>query len=133
MRGDLRAGAMVGTTRRGRRREAWVGEGIAPAGGVRATAADVARLAAAILAGGVPGLAALEPRTTLERDGLGPAWLTSQVPTPGGASRTITWHNGGTGGFRSYLGLDRERGRAVVAISPRASAPDRAARAWLAG
>lgn len=131
VRGDLRAGAMVGTTRRGRRREPWVGEGIAPAGGVRATVGDVARLAAALLAGTAPGQGALDPRTTLQgTTRIGSAWLTSPLARTG---RTVTWHNGGTGGFRSYLGLDRERGRAIVVVSPRATAPDRHALVWLAG
>lgn len=130
VRGDLLPGTMVGTTRRGRRREAWVGEGIAPAGGVRATVGDVARLAAAILSGTAPGLAALEPRADLTGDvRIGSGWLTSPL---GRTGRTVTWHNGGTGGFRSYLGLDRARGRAIVAVSPRAVAPDRAAVGWLA-
>lgn len=130
VRGDLLPGTMVGTTRRGRRREAWVGEGIAPAGGVRATVGDVARLAAAILAGAAPGLAALEPRADLTGGvRIGSGWLTSPL---GPTGRTLTWHNGGTGGFRSYLGLDRARGRAIVAVSPRAVAPDRAAVGLLA-
>lgn len=131
VRGDLLPGTMVGTTRRGRRREAWVGEGMAPAGGVRATVGDVARLAAAILAGSAPGLAALDARADLTGDvRIGSGWLTSPL---GRTGRTVTWHNGGTGGFRSYVGLDRARGRAIVAVSPRAVVPDRAALGWLDG
>jgi len=34
-----------------------------------------------------------------------------------GGERTITWHNGGTGGFRSFLGLDLDAGRAVVVLT----------------
>ncbi|TGO06583.1 serine hydrolase domain-containing protein [Serinibacter arcticus] len=131
VRGDLLPGTMVGTTRRGRRREAWVGEGIAPAVGVRATVGDVARLAAAILAGEAPGLGALEPRADLDGGTrIGSGWLTS---APGRTGRTVTWLGGGTGGFRSYLGLDRARGRAIVAVSPRSVAPDGPALGWLAG
>jgi CubicO group peptidase (beta-lactamase class C family) len=28
----------------------------------------------------------------------------------------ITWHNGGTGGFKSFVGLDRATGRGVVVL-----------------
>ncbi len=130
VRGDLLPGTMVGTTRGGRRRDPWLGEGIAPAAGVRATVGDVARLAAAVLAGRAPGLAALEPRADLDGDvRIGSAWLTSPLARTG---RDVTWHSGGTGGFRSYLGLDRARGRAIVAVSRRAVTPDRAAVGWLA-
>lgn len=37
------------------------------------------------------------------------AWLTN----PDG----ITWHNGMTGGFVSFVGFQRERSRAVVGLS----------------
>jgi hypothetical protein len=29
----------------------------------------------------------------------------------------MVWHNGGTGGYRSFIGLDLERRRAVVVLS----------------
>ena len=31
--------------------------------------------------------------------------------------RTVTWHNGATGGFSSWLGLDRETGTAAILLS----------------
>ncbi|CAA9315124.1 MAG: hypothetical protein AVDCRST_MAG48-2310 [uncultured Friedmanniella sp.] len=31
--------------------------------------------------------------------------------------RTITWHNGRAGGYGAFLGLDRERDRAVVVLA----------------
>jgi serine-type D-Ala-D-Ala carboxypeptidase/endopeptidase len=37
------------------------------------------------------------------------------VKTPGG--REIVWHNGGTGGFRSYMGFDPANGIGVVMLS----------------
>lgn len=37
------------------------------------------------------------------------------VKAPG--EREIVWHNGGTGGFRSYLGIDRVNGLGVVLLS----------------
>ncbi|WP_158277176.1 serine hydrolase domain-containing protein [Serinibacter arcticus] len=130
-RGEIRPGAMVGTTGRGRSREPWVGEGIGPAGGVRATITDAARLVQALLDGDAPGLSALRPRADfVGAYRIGSVWVTS---SPGGGERRITWHNGGTGGFRSFVGLDREAGRGIVVVSPRSVAPDRRATEWLLG
>jgi CubicO group peptidase (beta-lactamase class C family) len=30
---------------------------------------------------------------------------------------TVRWHNGGTGGYRSFIGFDRENQNAVVLLS----------------
>ena len=38
--------------------------------------------------------------------------------------RTIAWHNGGTGGYRSFLGFDRASGTGVVVLSNAANSPD---------
>lgn len=130
-RGSLQPGAMTGTTRRGRPRSPWVGEGIGPAGAVRATVHDAARLVAALLDDSAPGLAALRPRAAFQGSArIGSAWITSDL---GRAGRAVTWHNGGTGGFRSFVGLDRDRGRGIVVVSPRGVAPDRHATDWLVG
>jgi hypothetical protein len=43
---------------------------------------------------------------------IGLAWRTSEV-----SGRTLTWHNGGTGGYRSMLALDRETGQAVLVLN----------------
>jgi hypothetical protein len=40
--------------------------------------------------------------------------------------RSITWHNGGTGGFRSWLGLDRDAGTGAVVLSAISASVDRA-------
>ena len=70
--------------------------------------------------GAAPGIAALTPVRDFagEAGRIGAGWLTSAVK-----DRHITWHNGGTGGFRSYVGLDLEnqRGVAVVRASPRSA------------
>jgi CubicO group peptidase (beta-lactamase class C family) len=36
----------------------------------------------------------------------------------------IVWHNGGTGGYRSYLGLDKAHRRAVVVLTNSANGVD---------
>ena len=38
--------------------------------------------------------------------------------------RTIAWHNGGTGGYRSFLGFDAASGTGVVVLSNAARSPD---------
>lgn len=140
-RGAVRPRAMAGTTRRGRSRAPWVGEGIGPAGAVRATVADTALLVRALLDSTAPGLAALDPRADFQGPyRIGSAWITSSpgrgrssrgVGSSGEPAPTVTWHNGGTGGFRSFVGLDRDRGRGIVVVSPRSVAPDRHAIEWL--
>jgi len=39
-------------------------------------------------------------------------WLVSES-----GGRTFVWHNGGTGGYRSFIGFDRARGAGVVVLS----------------
>jgi CubicO group peptidase (beta-lactamase class C family) len=118
---ELRPGALLGVSARGRPREPWTGEAIAPAGGIRASIGDMARLVQALLDGTAPGVAALDP---VARFGtgvrIGAAWI-----TVGAKERTVTWHNGGTGGFRSWLGLDRNAGVGVVILSAESVAVDR--------
>ncbi|MFJ2743777.1 serine hydrolase domain-containing protein [Streptomyces sp. NPDC087440] len=92
----------------------WISEGYAPAGvGVRSTARDLSLLVRAVLDGSAPGVDAARPRYDAEggsRVGFG--WMTSALD-----GRELTWHNGATGGSRSFVGLDRERGRGVVLLS----------------
>ncbi|HEY8472841.1 MAG TPA: serine hydrolase domain-containing protein [Natronosporangium sp.] len=102
-----------GIARSGRGQDPWIAEGYAPLGvGIWSTSTDLGRLAAAILDGTAPGLAAIEPQWPAGGDTrIGLGWLTSEID-----GRTVTWHNGGTGGFRSWLGIDRAAGRAVVVL-----------------
>ena len=64
----------------------------------------------------------LEPVTPFGWGGrIGAAWLTTTVK-----GRTVTWHNQGTSGFRSWLGRDRAAGTGVVGVSATAIGVDRA-------
>jgi CubicO group peptidase (beta-lactamase class C family) len=47
-----------------------------------------------------------------ERDQIGLAWLLRSAD-----GRTVTWHNGGTGGFGSFVGFDRGPGLGVVVLT----------------
>ena len=120
---ELGPRAAAGHTRRGVETQPWTGEALGPAGGVRATVDDLATLLASLLAGTAPGIAALDPVATMAGPAvrIGAAWVT--VAKDG---RDITWHNGGTGGFRSFVGVDREAGRGVAIVRSSTRSPDRA-------
>lgn len=117
---DVVPGAVTGRNRRGKEREPWTGEAVAPAGGLRASIADMATLTEALLDGTAPGMAALEPIAPFagrrKPVTIGAAWITLDHD-----GRLITWHNGATGGFSSWLGLDREAGTGVALLSATAA------------
>jgi CubicO group peptidase (beta-lactamase class C family) len=93
----------------------WVMNAYAPGGAAVSTTGDLAKLATAILDGTAPGMAALEPTTATDQRNtrIGDFWQISTWQT----GQTITWHNGQTGGYASYLGLDRPRHTAVIVLS----------------
>lgn len=126
--GELRPTAIRGRSRRGREMEPWTGAAIGPAGGVRSSIADLARIMSAIVDGSAPGLSALDPVTNFQGRAarIGAGWMI--LTTPYGE---VTWHNGGTGGFRSWLGLHRDRGVGVAVVSATAIGVDRPAREQL--
>lgn len=131
-RDGLRPDAPLGRTTSGRVAAAWTLHAEAPAGGVRSTAADMARYARALLtddpALGVPAATVLEPRWDAGQDRrIGLAWISETVD-----DRTVTWHNGGTGGFRSMLVLDRDAGTAVFVAGNTTEDVDGIARTLLA-
>jgi len=79
--------------------------------------------AQALLDGSAPGIDALTPRWESGLDAFAPrwesgeqrvgfAWFTEEIE-----GRTVTWHDGGTGGFASIIVLDRASQRAVVILS----------------
>lgn len=119
---ELSPNAVGGTTRRARPAAPWTGEGLGPAGGIRSTLTDLGRFTAALLDGSTPGVAALEPTASFAGPAvrIGDAWLTTTV-----RGRAITWHNGGTGGWRSFVGVDRSAGRAAVVVRATTRSVDR--------
>ncbi|GAB3226075.1 serine hydrolase [Glycomyces halotolerans] len=118
---ELRPGAIIGTTRRGRPQEPWTGEALGPAGGIRASITSMARFAKALTEGTAPGMAALEPTTSFQPGtDIGAAWITIKIK-----GRAITWHNGGTGGFRSWIGIDRQTRTGVVVLTATSVSVDR--------
>ncbi|GAB3607774.1 hypothetical protein GCM10027413_31830 [Conyzicola nivalis] len=121
--------AVAGSSSTGHLRQPWTGEALGPAGGIRSSIADMARLTAALLDGSAPGIDALTPTSHYgPRVDIGAAWITVEM----WKGRPITWHNGGTGGFRSWIGLDRAAGTGAVVLSATTASVDRAGFALLA-
>jgi CubicO group peptidase (beta-lactamase class C family) len=118
---EIRPDAVEGSSGK-RPRQPWTGEALGPAGGIRASVSDMVRVSQAILDGSAPGVEALTPAMHFgPRVEIGAAWITI-----GAKGRSVTWHNGGTGGFRSWIGFDRRAKIAVVVLSANASSVDRA-------
>jgi CubicO group peptidase (beta-lactamase class C family) len=92
---------------------------LAGAGALRSTVNDMLRYAAGALVPADTGIAAalhdaLRPRRPFgtRGDSIGMHWIVTRR-----GERTITWHNGGTAGFRTFLGLDLAARRAVVVLT----------------
>ena len=99
---------------------------LAGAGGIRSTANDMLKLAAASL--------------ELVKTPLAPAIALAETPRHKAGSPTtqiglawhvtkrfgseITWHNGGTGGYHSYIGVNKQKKRAVVVLANSSSSID---------
>jgi CubicO group peptidase (beta-lactamase class C family) len=111
--GELRPTAVAGTSRGGRPRQPWTGEAVGPAGGIRSSISDLVTLVGALLDGSAPGITALDPvRDFTSRTRIGAGWITIAL-----RGHDITWHNGGTGGFRSWVGIDQAAGTGAVVLS----------------
>ncbi len=102
----------------------WHFQTLAGAGALRSTVNDLLRFAAANLGRAdervVATLAtchAVQEGGEVIRDRMrvGLGWHHS--PIRAGDPRWVTWHNGGTGGYSSYLGFVKETGTAVVVLS----------------
>lgn len=124
---DLGADAPLGHTANGHRSAAWTMDGMAPTGGIRSTAADMATYLASMMDGSNPGAAGLEPLAQV-REGLdvGVNWHLLADPD-------VVWHNGMTGGFASFCGWNRATGRGIVLLTDTATSVDDLALAVLSG
>ncbi|MFI6482894.1 serine hydrolase domain-containing protein [Nonomuraea sp. NPDC050663] len=104
-----------GHTRWGRRRPYWDLAALAGAGGLRSTAADLARFVRHQLDGDAAvELTHREHVTVNPRLSMGLAWLRMSAP---GGRQTVLWHNGGTGGFRSFMAVVPERRVGVIVLT----------------
>lgn len=118
----LREGAPRGHTATGLGSAAWTLDGSAPAGGLRSTAADLAVYLQGTLDGSAPGADAatevLFEGSTTSRNGMN--WFHQDV----GDGVWVTFHNGQTGGFASFLGFVPETGRGIVLLTDTARSID---------
>ena len=92
----------------------WQASGYAPAGiGLLVHRRGPRPVLSATMAGTAPGADAARPRfdESTHRARVGYGWFTDRI-----GDQEITWHNGGTGGFRSFFGFDRATGRGVVVL-----------------
>lgn len=116
---------VAGTKAGGRSTSPWRSLGYAPAGlGVWSNAKDLGRLLRRTLARTAPGQAATRPLAPTDDPGerIGLGWQTERRD-----ARSIVWHNGGTGGFRTFVGFDPDRGRGIALLAATSRSVDPAA------
>jgi D-alanyl-D-alanine-carboxypeptidase/D-alanyl-D-alanine-endopeptidase len=97
---------------------AWHLDALAGAGALRSTAADMLTwLAAQLDTASGPLARAVALARTPRTPGNGGARIALGWLVGGSPNHPIWWHNGGTGGFRSFAAFDPERRAAVIVLS----------------
>jgi CubicO group peptidase (beta-lactamase class C family) len=129
---DQRGRFAQGHNRRRKPVAHWNLADLAGAGGLRSTVSDLLAFARAQIDGGTGDLAAAielsrDVKYSLnQRAWMHLGWFAIRLhPRAGG--HTVLWHNGGTAGFFSWIGLVPDQRAAVVALSNTARSVDRAA------
>jgi len=109
----------------------WTMTTLAGAGGLRSCMQDMLFLAGAALASSTPFRASMfqpfAPAGGPDRN-VGLGWMLHHS-----ASYQVAWHNGGTGGSRSFLGLELQTRRAIVVLSNTPHSVDQLATRLLLG
>ncbi|UTY59771.1 serine hydrolase [Massilia sp. erpn] len=95
----------------------WDFQVLAGAGGLRSSANDMLRFMAANLNLDETPLKPALQRAQSRQQLL--AWQVARLP-----NAELLWHNGGTGGYASFMGLDGKNGRGVFILSNTASGVD---------
>lgn len=96
----------------------WDFDVMAPAGGLRSTASDMLKFATAFLRDDGPLQRAMVitikhyTKTEIPDNDMGLGWLIMKKN-----GYEIPWHNGGTGGFSSFLAINKQKNIAVVVLS----------------
>jgi CubicO group peptidase (beta-lactamase class C family) len=128
------ATASRGRTKSGRGRQPWVLDGYAPAGGVISTIEDVTRLTSALVDGSAPGIESLAALPDVAPSAPGRAagmfWIVEPLEPRGrdldgvtGAGTVLTWHNGATGGYSAFLGIELAERRGVAVLADTSDGP----------
>lgn len=96
----------------------WLFDAFAPAGAIRSTARDLAKFVQAGLGGDQAPLAAAFRETTRKQrandeagGAIGFNWLLTEDP-----AHDVAWHNGQTGGYHSFVALDRTTRRGIAVL-----------------
>lgn len=104
----------------------WDFDALGGAGALRSTANDMVKFLAATLDSSSTPMGSVLRRTQLSRhaadrpdNSIGLGWHIVKV-----FGRTLTWHNGGTGGYRSFIGFDDANGRGVIILTNSLVSPD---------
>lgn len=95
----------------------WTWDALAGAGALRSTLPDMMRFLRAAMGGDTPlkdafALAQQHRYEYAQNNGVGLNWHLSKDPATGS---TLVWHNGGTGGYHSFLGVRDGVGVVVLA------------------
>jgi CubicO group peptidase (beta-lactamase class C family) len=134
--------AARGRSSSGLRRQAWILDGYAPAGGAISTVRDVARLTHALVDGSAPGIASLQalsgaaPSAPGRQAGM--FWVIEPLEparrpdsardgSESGDGITLTWHNGATAGYSAFVGVVPELGHGVAVLADAARSSDQRA------
>ncbi len=118
----MRAHLAPGHDNEGKAAKNWDLDALAGAGAIRSTANDMLRYLKANMGIDRSPLAeamkfAQQPRSDMTKTmRIGLAWMTTRTG--------IIWHNGGTGGYRSFIGFTADGQRGVVLLSNTAFDPD---------
>ena len=118
----MRARLAPGHDDAGRAAKNWDLDALAGAGALRSTANDMLRYLKANMGIGSSPLAAAMSLAQQARSDVakamhvGLAWVVSD--------KGIVWHNGGTGGYRGFLGFTADRTRGVIVLTNTAADPD---------
>lgn len=136
VRPDQQDRRAAGHSRRGRPVPDWDLAAVAPAGGLWSSADDVLAFVRAHLdPGDGPLSGAL--RLVQQPQARAGRWLqvcSGWMLTPlRGSDHPVWWHNGGTGGFASFVGFQPDLGTGVVVLSSTARSVDRAGMSLLTG
>lgn len=96
----------------------WDLDALAGAGAVRSSAEDMSKLLAALMRPPDSRVGRAIAMATAARSDMGAAkigfgWITSAPPN----GRAFTWHNGGTGGFRTFIGFTADRKAGIVVLT----------------
>jgi CubicO group peptidase (beta-lactamase class C family) len=106
----------------------WDLPSLAGAGALRSTTRDMAKFIRAQIDGTLPGsmLSHKSLAKMGQQNDIGYAWLRLSA-----RGDSVVWHNGGTGGFRSYAGFSEKSKRGVVVLENSQNGADDLARHFL--